>query len=93
MHIALLSLTFRLPACESLKEKRGRLRGMKDRFGKLSNLAVSETGFHDVLDRAEWSFLSMGQDRGQVDRVFSSIELYASTELDAVVTDARREWL
>lgn len=93
MHIALLTLTFQLPACESLKEKRGRLRGMKDRFGKLSNLAVSESGFHDVLDRAEWCFLSMGRDRAQIDRIFSSIELYASTELDAVVTDARREWL
>lgn len=93
MHIALLTMTFQLPACESLKEKRGRLRGMKDRFGKLSNLAVSETGFHDVLDRAQWSFLSIGSDRAQIDQIFSSVELYASTELDAVVTDVHREWL
>lgn len=93
MHIALLNLTFQLPGCRSLKEKRGRLRGMKDRFGKLNNLAVSETGLHDVLDRAEWTFVSLGQDRGQIDRIFSSIEHYADSELDAVVLETRREWL
>jgi uncharacterized protein len=93
MHIALLNLTFQLPGCHSLKEKRGRLRGMKDRFGKLNNLAVSETGLHDVLDQAQWSFLSLGQDRAQIDRMFSSIEQYAGGELDAVLLETRREWL
>lgn len=93
MHIALLTLSFHLPACVSLKEKRGRLRGMKDRFGKLSNLAVSETGLHDILDRAEWSFVSISGERAQIDKAFSAIEQYAQGEVDAVLTDSRREWL
>lgn len=93
MHVALLTLTFHLPGCQSLKEKRGRLRGVKDRFGKLSNLAVSESGLHDVRDRAEWTFLSLSQDRAQIDRMFSHIEQYADSELDAVLTNTRREWL
>lgn len=93
MHIGLLTLTFQLPGCQSLKEKRGRLRGLKDRFGRLSNLAVSESGLHDVRDRAEWTFLSLSLDRAQIDRSFSRIEQYANSELDAVLTDSRREWL
>lgn len=93
MHVALLNLTLQLPGCHSLKEKRGRLRGMKDRFGKLSNLAVSESGLHDVHDLAEWTFLSLSQDRAQIDRIFSGIEQYANGELDAVVVKTRREWL
>lgn len=93
MHIAILTLTFHLPGCTSLKEKRGRLRGIKDRFGKLTNLAVSETGSHDRLDRAEWSFLSISQERAQIDRAFAGIEQYAQRELDAVLADSQREWL
>ncbi|MGQ9426129.1 DUF503 domain-containing protein [Gilvimarinus sp. F26214L] len=93
MHIGLLSLSLQLPGCRSLKEKRGRLRGMRDRFGKLSNLAVSESGKHDVLDQAEWTFLSLSQDRAQIDRIFSAVDQYANSELDAVVLDVHREWL
>lgn len=93
MHIALLTMTFQLPGCQSLKEKRGRLLGIKERFGKLAHLAVSESDYHDVWDRSQWAFLSIGRERGQVDRAFAAIESFASQELDAVIVDVQREWL
>ena len=93
MHIALLSLTFHLPGCLSLKEKRSRLRGLKDRFGKNTNLAVSETRHHDKHQSAEWIFVALVQERPLAEKLFSSIEDYANTQLDAIVTKVEREWL
>lgn len=93
MHIAILTMTFQLPGCQSLKEKRGRLRGIKERFGKLSHLAVGESAYHDVWDRSQWVFLSIGREKGQIDRAFSGIETFANEELDVVIIDVQREWL
>ena len=93
MHLALLSLKFRLPGCGSLKEKRRRLAGLKDRFGKITNIAVSESACHDQHQRAEWNFLVMSQDKIIVEQQLGQIEHHASTELDAIVEDIQREWL
>ena len=91
MYIGLLTLTFSLPGCGSLKEKRGRLRGLKDRFGKQPNLAVSETGLHDVHQSAQWSFVVLCANRAQGDQMLAQIEQYAVTDLDVVVVDRQLE--
>jgi hypothetical protein len=93
MHLAVLSCTFQLPGCSSLKEKRQRLLGLKDKFGKTANIAVSEANYHDNHRRAEWHFAVMSQDKTIVEQQLAHIEQYASTELDALVEDMRREWL
>ena len=93
MHLAILSLTFQLPGCSSLKEKRRRLLGLKDRFGKTANIAVSEANFHDNHQRAEWHFAVMSQDKTIVEQQLVQIEKFASLELDAVIESIQREWL
>ena len=93
MHLAILSLTFHLPGCASLKEKRRRLLSLRDRFGKTTNIAVSETNFHDNHQRAEWHFVIMSQDKTIVEQQIDQIEKYASLELDAVLESKQREWL
>ena len=55
MIVGLLELEFHIPGCKSLKEKRGRLAGMRDRFGRLTNVAVCESAFADVLRRRRLS--------------------------------------
>lgn len=93
MHIAILTMTFQLPGCQSLKEKRGRLRKLKERFGRLSYLAVSESAYHDAWDRSQWVFVAIGREKGQIDRAFSSIETFANEQLDVIIVDVQREWL
>ena len=93
MHIALLSLSFHLPGCASLKEKRGRLRGLKDRFGKIANLAVSEAGNHDKHQSSQWLFVALAQEKSHVDQLFAQVETFANSELDAIITQVQREWL
>jgi len=93
MHLAVLTLVFQLPGCSSLKEKRHRLLGIKDKFGKIANVAVSEANYHDNLRRAEWHFAVLSQDKTIVEQQIAHIENFASTELDAVLEKAHREWL
>lgn len=92
-HIALLTLQFQLPGCGGLKEKRQRLARLRDRFGREPSLAVCESGWQDIWDRAQWSFVVMATDRQFVDRQLQAVERFAAEELDAVISHAEREWL
>ena len=93
LRLKLLALTFNLPGCHSLKEKRQRLAGLKDRFGKKANLAVTESDFHDAHDQAEWCFVSVGIDAKDIERRLAKVEKYASEELDAVITGVDCRWI
>lgn len=93
MKIALLLLSFHLEGCESLKEKRARLRGIKDRFGKIPNLAVSEVDHHDLHQSSQWAFLSLVREKSLAEKMFASIEDYANSHMDALITEVKVEWL
>ncbi|MEE4283615.1 MAG: DUF503 family protein [Pseudomonadales bacterium] len=43
MNIACLTIVFHLHGCQSLKDKRQRLAGLRDRFGKQTQVAVCES--------------------------------------------------
>lgn len=90
MKIEELTVKFQLPGCQSLKEKRGRLAGLRDRFGRQSNIAVGESGFQDEIQKAQWTFLVLGQDQRIVDQTLSAIEQYLNEGIDARVTEITR---
>lgn len=92
MIAGLLTLNFRLEGCDSLKERRQRLGGLRDRFGRLPQIAVLEEPI-DNLKHACWRFLALTQTRPQAEQLLTRIEQYAATELDAVVTGQSMEWL
>lgn len=87
------TISFQLPACRSLKDKRRRLQGLRDRFGGKPNIAASESDWHDVHDRAQWTFVVIGENQRVAEAVQESILSYASQYLDAVVTHSAREYL
>jgi len=58
MHIGALTLKFSLPGCTSLKEKRQRMRGMHERFGRNPSVAVCESADRDKLSSIHWNFYS-----------------------------------
>ena len=92
MIAGLLTLTFRLEGCSSLKERRQRLSGLRDRFGRLPQIAVCEEP-SDNLKHACWQFLALTQARPQAEQLLTGIEQYAAAELDAVVIGQAVEWL
>jgi hypothetical protein len=91
--IIALTLDIYLPACRSLKEKRSRLRGLRDRFGKSPGIALSETAFHDRHDRAQWCAVAIGSDRGQLESQLRSIEKYIHEHIDGYMTHVQIESL
>ena len=86
-----MTIDFRLGGCRSLKEKRQRLKGMRERFGKLPNVAVCESGYQDVHQRAQWSFIATAASGDVAEKslreILSSIELAVDAELIGVVQE------
>jgi hypothetical protein len=60
INLKLLTLDFQLPGCQSLNEKRQRLGGLKDRFGKIPNLEVTGSAHHDNHQLSQWTFVAIG---------------------------------
>ena len=91
MNVRLLTVDFRLGGCRSLKEKRQRLKGMKDRFGRTPNVAVCESDFQDVHQRAQWSFIAAAASGDVAERmlaeILQSLELSVDAELISVAQE------
>ncbi len=92
MPVMQLTVDFQLPGCGSLKEKRARLRRLADTFGRDTQVAVTESGYHDQWQRAQWTFVVVGGDRRVIEARCAAIENFCH-QLDAYVTDARRSEL
>lgn len=90
MHIASINISFFLPGCRSLKEKRRRLRPLADTFAHSQHIAVAETGLQDQWQRSEWTFVILASDSAIIDATCNRIETYCQ-RLDAYITHSRRE--
>ena len=86
----MLRVAFHLAGCRSLKEKRGRLRGLKDRFGKQSQVAVAEADLTDEHQRAVWDFVAVASDARVVEQTLTRIENDLALKVDAVITHIDR---
>ena len=91
MLIGMLRVSFVLPGCRSLKEKRQRLGGLRERFGRQVNVAVCESNFQDIHDRAEWSFVAAALTSRLVEQILSDIEQRIVETVDANVAGFVRE--
>lgn len=93
MHIGILTLTFSLPGCSSLKEKRQRMGGMHERFGRNPAVAVCESGEHNKHDASEWSFVVVAISKREVESLCSQIEDKIQRTVEGRVMDVTREIL
>jgi len=93
LKIALLTINFYLPGCGSLKEKRQRVIGLKDKFGKTINIAVCEGDYLDVHERAEFTFTCVGNTAKPMVSSLAKIVDYCCHNVDAQVTNHETIWL
>jgi len=93
MRIGVLTVSFALPGCRSLKEKRQRLSGLRERFGRHTNVAVCESDHADAHQRAEWSFVATAQSIPLIDQTLTEIEQRILESVDAEVTRFAREMI
>jgi uncharacterized protein YlxP (DUF503 family) len=93
VNVAVLSVDFYLSGCRSLKDKRHRLQGIRDRFGRSTNLAVTESDHQGSLQRAQWSFVAAASSADVVEQTLDEIEHNLQMSVDAQIVEVSREWL
>jgi uncharacterized protein YlxP (DUF503 family) len=93
VNIAVLQIDFLLRGCRSLKEKRQRLKGIRDKYGRAANVAVCESDHQDVHERAQWSFVAVASNAAVVESTLMEIERSLQLGVDAELVGAQREWL
>ena len=91
--IRTLTAKIMLHGCTSLKQKRGALGGLRDRFGKRTGLAVCESDCHDNLQQAEWTFVAAAGSAEVVQQMLAEVETYLATEIDGELLAAQGEWV
>ncbi|WP_104204010.1 DUF503 domain-containing protein [Billgrantia saliphila] len=93
MHIAILTMRLSLPGCASLKEKRQRIGGLHERYGRNPAVSVCESGDQDRLESSEWTFVVVGTQQPKVESLCSEIEDKMQRTVDGRVMEATREFL
>ena len=93
MHIGVLDIDFHLAGCASLKEKRRRLARLRDKFGRVPNLAVCESDYQDSHQRARWSVVAVAGDAVVVEQSLANVERWVAESVDATIVGVDRELL
>lgn len=93
MHIGILTVTFSLPGCSSLKEKRQRVGGLHQRFGKNPAVAVCESGQRDQHDASEWTFVIAMSTKREIESLCSQIEDKLQSIIDGRIMTIEKEFI
>ena len=93
MHIAIVTITFTLPGCASLKEKRTRMGGLHQRFGKNPAVAVCESGERDRHDASEWTFVVVQTSKREVESLSAQIEDKIQGTIDGRIMSIEKEFI
>jgi uncharacterized protein YlxP (DUF503 family) len=90
--IGILTLELHLPACTSLKEKRGRIKPLIARLRREFNLSVAETGCNDQWQTALLSCVMVGNERAFLDSALTSVSKWIHGNWpDGMIVDDRIE--
>jgi len=71
--IATLTIHLHLPACASLKEKRGRIKPLIARLHREFNVSVAETDLQDSWQEAVIVCAMVGNERGHVESALQTV--------------------
>jgi uncharacterized protein YlxP (DUF503 family) len=87
MVIGFLSIEIYLPYSHSLKEKRKRLSGLKDRLKNRYNVAVAELDYHKKWQRTKIGMVTLNNEKRLVDSLFSKIIADAEENIDGHIIE------
>jgi len=91
--VGILEVDLHIPLCNSLKEKRGVLRGLENHIRKKFNVSVAEIGDQDVWRSAQLGVVTGSTDRTIVDQTLHKVIGLIDHELDVQVVDFHVEIL
>ena len=75
--IATLTIHLHLPACASLKEKRGRIKPLIARLHREFNISVAEMDLQDMWQEAVIVCAMVGNERGHLESALQSVAKWA----------------
>jgi hypothetical protein len=94
LHVAALTLQLRLPGCDSLKEKRSRLKPLLHELRREFHVAAAELEANDSHQHAVVAMVTIGNDAGHVARWLAGIPGWIERRRpDLEVVDHRLEHL
>lgn len=93
MHIGILTVSFSLSGCSSLKEKRQRMGGLHERFGRNPAVAVCESGKLDRHEASEWTLVIVAPSKSKIESLCSQIEEKIQRTVDGRIMNITREFL
>lgn len=93
MHIGILTISFSLPGCCSLKEKRQRMGGLHERFGRNPAVAICESGELDKHEASEWTLVIVATSKNKIESLCSQIEEKIQRTVDGRIMNITREFL
>jgi hypothetical protein len=92
MIIGAIRLKLHLPLCESLKDKRGRLKPLLERLRREFNVAAAETDWHDVWQTAEISVVTVSNEAGHAQAQLEHVQRWIEHNRPEVeVVDSQME--
>jgi len=71
--VATLTIHLHLPACASLKEKRGRIKPLIARLHREFNLSVAETDLQDKWQETVVACAMVGNERGHLESALQNV--------------------
>lgn len=75
---------------QSLKQKRGVVKSLKDRLQQKFNVSVAETGKNDLWQRAELTACVVSNDRRHAESILSKLDGLVGSEVRTRVIDSYR---
>ena len=90
--IGTLTIHLHLPACSSLKEKRGRIKPLIARLHREFNISVAEMDLQDKWQEAVIACAIVGNDASQIQRSLQSVEKWVEANWpDGQIVDQKLE--
>jgi uncharacterized protein YlxP (DUF503 family) len=90
--VGCLYLDLFISEAQSLKDKRRVLRRLKDKAQLKFHVAVAELDGQELWQRSQLAFVSVSNERQQVDRTLGAVADWAEREPGFVISDRRLEW-
>ena len=92
--IAVLTIHLHLPACSSLKEKRGRIKPLLARLRREFNVSVAEMGLNDQWQESLISCAMVGNEAGYLQSALQTVQKWVEGNWpDGMVVEQRIEVL
>jgi uncharacterized protein YlxP (DUF503 family) len=91
MIVGVCKLSFFLPECRSLKDKRSILRRMKDKFFARFKISLAEVDGLDLWQRAGMGFAIVGNDKRLIESIMDKAIAFLESNGSAQVIDRSTE--